>query len=251
MAEETQGIQNKGLFIIAVILGLIVMIAYNFHLNYVKKAASGKAIRVLRYTRPLDAGARIRDGDIEVVKVNVPDPEALGTVMKEESLEAMYEQIVTKDVRRGEYVMWGHTVDLGGMADDAIDRGNRGLPVEVDAQISPGAVLTSGSRVDLTGYFVVGGVAQSYWIIKNVRVVSVAQEPPTMASDSGRSNKGYRTILIEVSEADALKLQNILTHAQGKIVPLVRNRLKEADAPTVINPLLSQFSSRASLGGSR
>jgi Flp pilus assembly protein CpaB len=251
MADETQGIQNKGLFIIALILGLIVVIAYNLHLSYVKKAAQGRAVKVLRYTRPLEAGQRIRSGDIEVVKINVPDPKALGTVMKEDSLEAMYEQVVAKDVRRGEYVMWGHTVNLGGLADDAIDEGNRGLPVEIDPQISPGAVLTTGSRVDLIGVFVVNGSARNVWIIKNVRVVSVAQQPATMTSGSTRSSKGYSTILIEVSEADALKLRNILSNVQGTVVPLVRNRIKEADAPTEINPDLLQFAGRASVSGSR
>ncbi len=56
-------------------------------------------------------------------------------------------------------------------------------------------------------------------------------------------------MMIEVSEADALELQNILTHAQGPVVPLVRNRLRDAGDRTVINPALEQFAERASLGG--
>jgi Flp pilus assembly protein CpaB len=249
MAEETQGIQNKGLLIIAVILGLIVVAAYHFHLSYVRNASRGDRLRVLRYMRSLDAGDAISEGDIEAVTIYVPDPKALETVMRERDRGNLVGQVVTESVRRGEYVTWDHTIGDNGLDEEILGEGNRGLPIEIDAQISPGAAIRTGSRVDLTGFFVVGGVARSYWIIKNVRVVSVGAGPVTVGSDGSRSSRGYRTMMIEVSEADALELQNILTHAQGPIVPMVRNRLRDAGDRTVINPALEQFAERASLDG--
>ena len=65
MAEETQGVQNKGLLLIALILGLVVAVVYNLHIAQVKRAQRGTMVHLLRYRRAMEAGDVVKADDVD------------------------------------------------------------------------------------------------------------------------------------------------------------------------------------------
>ena len=59
MSEPAQGIQNKWLLIIAVVLALVVVFLYNAHISAIKSELEGKTVSVVQMAKDLPVGERI------------------------------------------------------------------------------------------------------------------------------------------------------------------------------------------------
>lgn len=228
MAEETQGVQNKGLLAVAIILGLIVVVVYNFHIMHIKNAQRGKVQHLLQYTRAIKRGETVGEGDILSVEVPVLAAEAFGRVVSRESRRSIIGKELNQSVRQGQYVMWGHTaLGLVETPDGTINK--VAVPIEIDANMSPGPLLTADGRVNLVGMFSVNrGPVKSYTIIENVRVVTVGGGVPDTGGEmpgvSLRPQRSYRQIVVELDPEVHLQWLNVLSHIRGPVSIQVLNR---------------------------
>ena len=67
MAEEQSGgVRNVWLLLIALGLGLVVVIIYNVQIHRVRMEGRGRTLRLLKLTRDMDLNDKIGDEDIEI-----------------------------------------------------------------------------------------------------------------------------------------------------------------------------------------
>ena len=229
MAEETQSIQNKGLLLVAIILGLVVAVVYNLHIAQVKRAQRGTMVRLLRYRRAMEAGDVVKRDEIEGVEVTVQNARAFGNIVTERQKDIVIGQTLNQSVRAKQWVAMEHTtMGLSLTADQAVTPGKVSVPVEIDARMSPGVMLSAGGRVNLVGRFALSnGPEQTYMIMENVRVLSVGGGAPDtggIMSGPERAAKAYRTIQIEMDPREHLRLLNVLAHIRGPVSVQVLNR---------------------------
>lgn len=230
MADETQGVQNKGLLLIAILLALVVLVVYNFHIIAVKKSGQGEQLRVAQYKRAIRKGKIVDANDIIGVDVDVLDPKALGNVVLYEQRDSIIGQKLIQDVRVDQFVVWGHTLKNPGQdVDNMITRGKVAVPIEIESSSSPGPILTSDGRVNLVGRFTLRGQAErAYMIMENVRVIAVGDQPGDQGmirrGSLSRSSGSYRRITIELTSEEHRRLLDVLSHIGGHVVLEVLNR---------------------------
>jgi len=260
MAEEIQGVRNMGLLVIAVVLGLVVVVVYNFQISNIKSAQSRNVEYLLQYTVAKEAGSEIERDDLTAVPVPTQASEAFGSVVRRENKDEIVGKKLRRNVQAGHYVLWGHAGGgLTAAPDDAIDGPNRaGVSVEIE-QPGPGVLLTPDGRVNLVGMFPTGrgGTTKAYTIIENVRVLSVGGGAPSAAEDmpgmSNRPQPSYRQINVELRPEVDLELQDVLTFAVGPVRLQVLNR-EEQDPnkggviTDEVKSLVGQLSSSAAGG---
>ena len=229
MAEETQSVQNKGLLLVALILGLVVAVVYNLHIGQVKKAQRGQTQRLLQYRRAMRAGDTIERDDVEIVEVSVQHVKAFGEIVTQDQIGVVEGQTLNQNVRARQWVAMEHTTMwLSSTADGVIGDDKVSVPVEIDARMSPGVMLTAGGRVNLVGSFAFDGRPErSYIIMRNVRVLSVGGGAPDrggLMTGPERAAKAYRTIQVEMDPQEHLRLLNVLSHIRGPVSVQVLNR---------------------------
>ncbi|MHC4563710.1 MAG: CpaB family protein [Planctomycetota bacterium] len=262
MAEESQGVQNRGLLlVVAVVLAIVVVIIYNLQLVRERKAAEGDMVSVLRYRRDLQAGEQITARDLEIASIETRYKKWLEDVVLSDEQDYAETRTVERNVRMGEFVLQSH---LGGAEGErpahGITKGMVTRTVEIDSVTSPGTILAVHDRINLIGVFEVSNRRRTYRIIADVRVLAVGGRGPTGTDLSGgetrtpRASRAYRSVTIEVSPDVSLLLNDVLTHIQGPIIAEVRNpgdKTFAANAGQILPPLDTAFVGKKRGGGPR
>jgi len=225
-AEETPGIQNKGLLVVAAVLGLVVVVIYNIHIQDVRKAGRGKTVALLQYARDLEGGETLTRKDIELVRVPKESAQPLGNVVDEDNKDYAVGSKINQDVQKGQWVLWGHVTAGRPRRPLQPKKGWVAVSVEVDPKTVPGELVWVGSRVNIVAMLPVRGQPPSAKrVIEAVRVLAVGGRTYTNESGSRKQRPAtsYRAITIEVKKDVSLKLQNVLSHKSGNIRLELRN----------------------------
>jgi hypothetical protein len=201
MAEEqTPGVQNKKLLIIALVLAAIVVVIYNVHVAAVRRMATGDLVPALKFKRNMDAGQKIKDGDLEEVTISNQFAEGLGSLVKKADFPQIYDKkTLNQKVAKDQWVLWDYVLEgtRGNSITKDITRGMRGIPIELDQ--NPGIWIVPGDKVTIMGMLSAKlGPLQAYRIITGVQVLRV----------QGKS------ILVEVAESESIPLNNVLSRVQ-------------------------------------
>lgn len=226
-AEETPGVRNKGLLVVAAVLGVVVVIIYNVHIQNVRDASKGQTVALLQYARDLEQGETIVRKDIELVQVPKESVLPLGNVVPKKELDFAVGSDVNQNVKKGQWVLWGHVTE-GGPRGSTLQpqKGYIGLSIEVDPKTVPGQLLWVGSRVNIDAMLPTRGRAPSAQrVIEAVRILAVGGRVYTQeAGSSGRrAASTYRSVTIEVKKDVSLQLQNVLSHKSGSVTLELRN----------------------------
>lgn len=232
MAEETPVVQNWRLLIVAGVLGLVMSIIYVVHLNAVRNALQSDNVQLMRITRDLQAGDKIKPTDIEFVAV--PRTAAQGPsfegVMDKGSFDFVNGQAVNQGIQKNTWLSWSHVTQGGADSQRSrvVTQGMTTYPLSLDPSQSPGDILSVGDHVTIRGTFAVGNAgARSCTILDGARVLAIGGKGQSdkvggrAMADAGMTS--YRTILIEVSPEVAKQLDNVMSHAQGGIRVGVKN----------------------------
>lgn len=254
VAEETPGVRNKGLLLVAALLGLVVVLIYNVHIDKVRQEGKGNLVQMLRYARDMDAGEEIEADDIVLVPVEKALTEPLADVVTSAKRSFLIGRKVNRSANGGSWILWSHVTETSTGGPDVIPPGYRSVPVTVDPRNTPGNLLAVGSRVDLVATLPLEGKPPSnYLVMEYVRVLSVGGfgRPGEWATDkerykSLRGQTSYRTINISVKEEIMLDLMNVLSHAMEPVRLVLRNQQDtEAQNAERINPLLNPLTKKA------
>jgi hypothetical protein len=229
MAKEAPGIQNKLLLIIAGVLALVVVVAYNLHVSGLRSQMNDVKGYKYRILRDLEAGDTLQMKDLEAVSVTAPAWEALKDVVGYPAngsvddgtmqLKTAMKNPLKQKLQRNKWLRWD---DLGvetskGPA-DRVPPGKvaRALPV---ADIVPGELVQIGGRVNLLGDLPDGkGGVRCYRVIEGLEVFAIAGKGTgevAGAPSAGVAKTTYRTVTVACSKDVSIKLQNIMSHIRG------------------------------------
>lgn len=221
MSEQTQGVQNKWLLVIALVLGGVSVFVYNMHIRAVRNEYEGNKVKVVEITTDLEPGSRIKKDNIRPHQIlaDEVDKKSYGNVIPWSQRDWLLTQggkKVNQAVSKNNFLLWEHVTGRGGTIPSAkLTEGMVLKAIEIDPSQSLGDALSAGDRVNLCGLFPAGNGYKSQRIIEAVRVVNIGGKGASSSSRRGTS-KSYRKITIEVPENVSLKLDNVLTHMVGK-----------------------------------
>ena len=235
MAEETPAVRNKGLLITALVLAALVVVIYNWHVAKVRSEAEGETVRLLMFSRNMEAGEPIGDGDLVIRKFEKRISTGLGDVVEGNEPSDFRLSVVQQPVPLGDWLRWSHIRgEQTRRASGAIRPGTESFTIAVEPRMAPGTICSVGDKVVLLGKISLGGAPlKSYRIIEGVRVLAIGgvgtQPPPVPGkrrSVRRTGQRSYRSLTIETTPETALQLDNVLSHVQG---PLRINVLSPAD----------------------
>jgi hypothetical protein len=254
MAEETSGIQNKWLLIIALALGFIAVMIYNVHIQAIKRSLESDVVEVVRVLEDLAVGDRVTADAIEKTEIPRPAAQAVGDVVLWKNRQQILRDAgynVKRPVDKNELLLW---TDVSGTIDrrrEIAPPGTIRKPLNIETDESPGESLQRGDYINILGIFSPPGSPTKYYrVIEGVPVTAVggvvADEDDDRARRSARRMRSYRRIEIAVSKDVSEQLSNLETHRLGDW-KLEVQRVGENLPPNhgQINPVLKPLAAKA------
>lgn len=231
MAEETPGIQNKKLLIIALVLGGVVAIVYNIQMGKVRSAGRGEMVKLLQFRRDVEKGSVVDKEVLRTFEVPEKAAAALANFVTADKLGSIRDETISENVQKGAFLEWGHIIKQNvSSPSETIGEGMVAHTLAVDPRRVPGNLLRRGDRVHVKGMLPdPKGTLQSTYIIRGVRILAIAgkgAETTSAQSKSRTRNKAassYGSITIEVTEEISLQLDNIISYVQGPVRIVVLN----------------------------
>lgn len=258
MAEETPVVQNWRLLLVACILGLVVMVIYNVHINKVRSAGKGEDIVAYQYTRDMERGEKITLKGMEARRVPKELAAGLGRLIRRSDRDYAADSRVNRYVGKGDWALWGHiTAGDAHTPSDGLEKGKVAVTMTVDPKTTPGKILRIRDRVNIIGMLSVkGGRYQAYRMIKALKVLAIGGEgrsgSPTHR-DRGSAESGmrsYRAITVEMKPEVSLQWANLRTYLRGDIrIELCAKRDTLPDDAGTIIPELRGLTATAVGGG--
>jgi Flp pilus assembly protein CpaB len=249
MADEI--VWNKKLLVISLVLGLLAAIVFLAYDHSMRKKLTGDTVQVLVWRRSVGAGSPVAMKDIEIPTVRRSLLKKMEGVLQNQTEDLNLlkgETYLSRKVYKGDFVRY---TDILGKASASpsgmINENMRAVTLRVDPSTTPGELLGINDRVDIIGLLAIGGKPiKAYTVLENVRVLAVGGRSASPDEDWDSSAGGrqrpslrtYRSVTIEVSQATAEKLAELLPRIQGRILLSLRPppRGPEAGAGGRINP---------------
>lgn len=258
MAEKTPVVQNWRLLLVACILGLVVMLIYNFHIARVRSAGRGEYITAYQYTRDMEPGEKITQKGMEAKRIPKDLAAGLGRLFRRSERDYAADSRVNRYVGKGDWALWGHTTGSDEDTPSArLEKGKVAVTMTIDPEFNLGRILRVRDRVNIIGTLSVkGGRYQAYRMIKALKVLAIGGQggssSPThrdrRSAESGM--RSYRAITVEMKPEVSLQWANLRTYLRGDIrIELCAKRDKLPDDAGMIIPELRGLTATAAGGG--
>jgi len=243
MADETPKVQNKGLLLVALALGVIVVVIYNVHINAVRNEGKGQVVRLLQLTTAKNAGEVLEEKDLTSVPIEKSNADKLGNVVPESEKRFAVGRTMNEQVQQGQYLLWGH-IESSTRSEifKSVTPGNIIQVFEINPKSSPGPLLQPGGYVNILGKLSLGGKAPRYYrIMQGVRVLATGANLPAMETDNPNErarniSRSYRTIAIEIDPKVGLQLKNIQSRLPENDIEVLPKPPTEKGYSPKINP---------------
>ncbi len=228
MAEETPGVANKKLLVVALVLAVVMVVFYNIQVAAIRSSSRGQTEWVLQFQVDRSSGEKISSGDIKAVEIETRFAKGLGSYLTQKDRDFALGRVLNQSVTRGQWLLWSHVT---ASEENNPSRNIRPNMVKYSFTIDPGQspteTLREGDRVNVWGMFILADkIEQAYPVIENLKVMEVPSR-----------NK----ITVEVTQKIAGQLANVRTNAIGSLWFTVRNPTEPGKSPQV-NPKLSKLS---------
>ncbi len=250
MAEEAPGVQNKGMLIVALVLGALVVVIYNWQIEVVRRESRGETVLLAQAQRDIKPGEKIDfDKDIVLQEVTKQFQSSLGNVVvlknKEDGIRLYKDTTFKRRVDSGRYLTLDDLqIERPEDPSDRIDVSRVAIAVPVREVV--GDILRPGGRVNLVGKFNLRNEIKPFRIIESVKVLGIGGQGTKegyqpgkgfVVSDAGQSN--YRIITIEVKKEVSLQLETVLSYVPAGVKLEVENHLAPMPATAgEVNPEL-------------
>lgn len=262
MAEQTPAVENKGMLIVAVALGVVAVLLYNWQVGRIRAENRGTQVLLLRFDHEMKAGDRIeaaKDFSTQDVPERLAD--GLGDVAKiahRDEMSKFNGFALNKKVLKGQFLLDSHITNEARESPSMRISSPTMVAKAVPLREVPGNLLSPGDRVNLVARIPArDGSVDSERIIEDVRVLAVGGSVgrldtgmPAGAGDEGPTM--YRAITIEVTPQASLELDRILAHIAGGVSVEVLSPLaarNEAKAGVVNRSLLDRLKTVPSAPG--
>lgn len=251
MAEEAPVVQNWKLLTVSAVLGVVVAVLHNVHMQQIRKAERGDMVTVLQVTKDLQPGEPIK-GEY-LLKKPVPKSVAdnMGNPMFAEAYDWAITQNVNSMVRKDSFLTYANVTKETDKARplNTLSAGMVAVTVPVDPRLAPQQLLRLNDHVDIMGVFTIDKTS-NFMIIEGVRVIEIGGH---VAKDSSARSPGdegwssFRSISIEVGPNVGIQLRNVLSHATSVSLQ-GRNPNDEFPANPQISPQVKKLADSAAGG---
>jgi hypothetical protein len=251
MPQEAPAVQNWRLLIVACVLGLVVMVVYNVHINKVRNENKDVMVTVFRYDRTIEVGSKVTDDDLIRVKMPRRTAERIGRLLAQDEKDTLaVNRQINQDVSKNDFAMTGHFTNIGQDGEALLLAAGKVLrTIPVDPKKSPGSVLRIGNYVNVLGMLPTkgGGAYKTYRMIEKLKVVAIGGKGDR-GGRSGSTEKGSRTynsITVEMKCKDpdvSLQWTNLETYLRGPaIIEICSPKSHSNIPPGTIVPELAEF----------
>lgn len=251
-----EGIQNKKLLIVAIIVGVVFVALYN--VQRIREEAARRASRtfVVRVTTDLEPGQVLTEQNVQPVGLEMDSTSLKGLVMWEGEAGLKNGLNVQQVRRRVEKNTVLQLADIGQA--DALDRGPsekirpgwQAVTLQVETNDAPSAYIRRGDRVDVYGKVIMPGKPeQKRLIIEAVEVMAVGGQLDVT------TKQDFRSISVQVPNDVVPLLMEALDRVVGKLKLSVRppdsydrdikypyNPRNPKDGGTIAKPVLDSLS---------
>ena len=218
MAEQTPAVQNKGMLIVAAVLGIGVVLIYNWQIEAIRKEGRGEQVYIMRFEKDMVPGQKL-DVDKDLAMEAVPEKLAdrladVVAVKNKEGLRAFKDLPVNKRIYKGVFLTSSML-----STDQKMTRLRLNNPQDLAVAVSVkeqgiGDVLQPGSYVNLVANIPDrSGKLTPMRVLKRVFVLAVggrgirSEASPMASAEEGSAS--YRTLTIEVSDETSLDLKKV------------------------------------------
>lgn len=225
MAKEAPEVKNKGLLLVALVLGIVVVIIYNWHIANVRTSLQGKQVMLMTYNRAMERGEKVEAKDVVSEPIREDDAVKLGNVVQKESEKFLVGRHLRQPVTKGQWVLWNHVTGRIQGGSKEIKQGMVAITLTLDRRMSPGPLCRPGDRVNILAKMIVDpnpeAPARVVRLIRNVEILATGSTAVIgdVNPEGGprRYATSYRSIAIEVGEDVSKKLYALLNFTKGDI----------------------------------
>lgn len=212
-SHQPQQSGSAKLLIIALILGVITVMANLAYLQIVKSQAHQRVFKVYQLTRPIKAGRTIQMDDLESLELPEsvrPGFDGMGAIFADALPNRIGREVLQETVSQGQlltYSLFQHSKDR--RVDEQIAMDKRWISLTINSRTVPGA-LRVGMFVDIEAPFNTGGAYPEIMPVMErmqIQALGVTTIADTQVSD--RPSRNFQTITIEVTPSEATQLATI------------------------------------------
>ncbi|RPI27751.1 MAG: Flp pilus assembly protein CpaB [Acidobacteria bacterium] len=233
---------SKKMLIVAVVLGIVAVIAVNLYVRRVETSYTSDQIVVYRAKAALTVGKPVNMKNVEKVTLS---RKAFGSASKvavtERDAPLLQAAVVAKPIGTGDILLFTHfdrAID-GGLR-ERIPAGMRAMSISVSEAGSVGYFVQPGDRVDVMGTMNMQEQLITRTILEDVQVLAVGgHEQPD--SSAFHTREGYSTVTLAVTPPQAEKLifsRNLLEDSMTLLLrrPDDRSRSQNTEAINAADP---------------
>lgn len=226
MAEEaTSGFDNKKLLLVAVFLGVLFVILFNWQKVLAGRERQQNTVYIVQVAEDLRPGEVLTQGNTRRVPIQREYAENMtGIVRYDQNFEAgLGTEQVLRSVKKDSYLQIndiGVAGDGQSLSDELEDPLYRVVSIEVDPTDVPALFVARGDRVDLYGTLSVAGQpSRRHLLIEAVKVLGVGNQP---AVQGGRSS--FHSLQIQLPADIVPQWMELTRRLDGPVVPAGRKR---------------------------
>lgn len=213
MPEESSSPQNWKLLLIAIVIGAVVALVYNWHIDRVREASKGKTIEILAYKVNMEPGEKLKADKVTTATISADFKEGLPDVVPASEWTGVQEKAVCQSVLKDKWVMWAHFGQGTNPLTTVVQSGYIAKTIGVDPDRVPSMLLRVGCRVNLVAYLPTApqdgrSTIKALSIIEGVRVIGIGNR----AGDAAATGGQVRSITIEVHPTVAREMDNVLSY---------------------------------------
>jgi hypothetical protein len=224
MAEQAPAVQNKGMLIVAVVLGLAATILVNWEVSSVRTQLEGEKVTVLQFARDMKMGEKIDAKDLTAKEMPRKWAEGLGDIATVPSpdlvasqLEVFRNQVLNRNVFKGNFFSTSMTTTSDYKPPSTLLKDADHVAMVVPLRESLGNTLRPEDRVNLVARIPMkDGRVRPERIIEDVFVLGIGGKGLSPSGSGGaggdEGSTSYRTITIEVTKQASLQLEQILVY---------------------------------------
>jgi len=252
MPEEAPAVQNWRLLIVACLLGLVVMVVYNLHINKVRRGLDVEMVAAYRYARDMNAGDKLDEDDLEQIKLPRQTAERIGKLLDKNDKAVFVEQSIRRNVSKSDFAMPEHFTHTKSQKSNYLLKGQVQITISVDSKKAPGRVLRIGDHVNIVGMLPMkAGTYKNYRIVEWLSVVAIGGQTDSGAGKMASASHGvrsYNSITVVIDRDVSLQWKNLETYLRGaptiEICPSTHIPTKTTQG--VISPELLSYTKQAS-----
>lgn len=213
MPEETSSPQNWKLLLIAIVIGAVVALIYNWHIDRVREASKGKTIELLAYKVDMAPNETLEPSKVTTVTVSADFERGLTDVVPAGEWAGVQSKKIYQAVTKDKWVMWAHFGQGTNPLSTVIQPGYIAKTISVDPKLEPSMLLRVGCRVNIVAMLPDkpkdGAMPiKSLPVIEGVRVIGVGNRATESVSVGG----SVQSVTIEVLPSVSRKIDNVLSY---------------------------------------